>query len=44
MSSSVVTPAHRAEPAESSFLVGCSIGVVLGGALALPLCVWLLKL
>lgn len=44
MPSSVLTPALPAEPVESSFLVGCLLGLVLGGALVLPVCVLLLKL
>jgi hypothetical protein len=44
MSSSVVTPVRQAEPAESSFVVGCLLGLTLGAALVLPVCVLLLKL
>jgi len=44
MTSPVLTPGSPAELAESSFLVGCSIGLVFGGTLALPLCVLVLKL
>lgn len=44
MSSSVLTPARLAEPAEPSFVVGCVLGLVVGGAFAVPLCVLVLKL
>ena len=44
MPSSVLTPARPVEPAESSFLVGCLTGLILGAVLAFPLCLLLLKL
>lgn len=44
MTPSVLTPASPAEPADSSFLVGCTLGVVLAGAIAVLFGVLLLKL
>ena len=44
MPSSVLTPARPAEPAESSFVVGCLLGFVLSAAVAYALGLLLMKL